>query len=637
LSLFLENYKSEMLGILRSQYPELSDVELGRRMDSIIKEKMEVPQTELFNSYKMVTVDMNLLEVTDLILKNNPILSGYGVLFSQHRSKKSKNLPAEMLKFLLSERKKVKKEMFTYVNSDPEKYKLLDTIQKIYKLLANSYYGASGEKSSIFYDRDMGASVTFSGVQIITTSVMAFEAFLSNNIDFNDVGEALLFVSRVLSEEKPSEDVIDEDKSVNLDELVAYLVGKIKERGRTTEDEALIRRTVEGLSTESMNRIYYKNNLLKFFENEAIQEILDTVMAYVHEFPNAEKPPEDIKEELDRLWNLSRQYVMHDYIPVDRYERALNDKRKSVLVVDTDSNFLNINPFYEWVTERYDMEMDTDTRIGIVNIMINLLSRFVQLALNRLTENCNIDEDHQPIINMKNEFLYSRLMITSNKKSYAGSIIAQEGNRIDPPKLDIKGLAIKKVTVNKYVRDYFTKILKEDIVSDKKINLSDILKKYKSLEETIKEDIAKGNLNFSVPNNLNEVSSYAYPYRMMQVRGAEIWNELFPNDLIVPPTKVNILKLKAKKITDLKPIYGTEEFEIIKETIFDNPELADYGFTVIAMPKEIEELPEWLVQFVDVDQIVSDNIANAIILLESLGSKTMNVLQTDYYSNVVEF
>ena len=628
-----------MFRIVKRSFPQLDDEIIKNRIENLVKERLQSKEVRFVNDYDQTEVQLDLLKFIDWTSgKLKPILTGNGVVTRPHGTDRSLNLRADMLKFLLDRRRATKSEMFEYINTDPEKFNSLDRSQKIDKLLANSYYGVTGEKNSIFYDRHMGPAVTYTGVQIITTSVMAFEAFLANNIEFNNVDDALIFIDRVLSQEYEYEFLIDDDKTVDNEQLANYLYSRINKNGITDKDYTLIYNTVKNLSVEECSYIYYKNNLLKFFENSAVLDLLKDILTGEHGVvTNNGKIVDENKESLDLLWDICKEYVMYDYIPYDRYERALNNTRKAVLLVDTDSNFINLDPFYRFMKNNFEIPDTNDGTNAVINVMIYVLSKFIQKSLDRLTENLNVPEDKRSIINMKSEFLYSRLLLTTNKKQYAGNLIGQEGNILEKPKLDMKGMAIRKVTVNQTVREYFTDILENDVLRASKIDIPKILAKFRQLEKIIADDLRAGNINFSIPNNLNEVGSYKYPFRMQQVRGMLIWNQLFPENLINPPDKINILKLKAETLQDLEPIYGTKEFDIIRETIFENEDLQKYGFTVIAMPKDVDKIPEWLIQFIDIDSIVSDNVRNGIIILESLGVKALNILNSTYYSNIIDF
>jgi len=230
-------------------------------------------------------------------------------------------------------------------------------------------------------------------------------------------------------------------------------------------------------------------------------------------------------------------------------------------------------------------------------------------------------------------------MLTRNKKQYSGNLISREGNILHEPETDLKGLAIKKSSTNAYTREYFTELLEDEILNADEIDLSSILSKYKEFEDIVRESLNKGEVTFSIPQKLNEKSAYKFPFRMMQYRGALLWNHLYPEKYIDAPTKVNTLKLTAEKEEDLDILKENnyEIYEKVRDFIFDDEDLAHYGFTTITMPKDITKVPEWIIPFIDVETLVGDNIRNAIILLESLGFQTLTVLSRDYYSNIVNF
>ena len=87
----------------------------------------------------------------------------------------------------IDKRKFHKKKMLeAKKNGNHEKEEEENLTQLIYKVQANSLYGIMGLRSSLFFCEDSAKAVTFTGVQLITTSIMAFEKFLGNNIKFNN-------------------------------------------------------------------------------------------------------------------------------------------------------------------------------------------------------------------------------------------------------------------------------------------------------------------------------------------------------------------------------------------------------------------------------------------------------------------
>ncbi len=251
---------------------------------------------------------------------------------------------------------------------------------------------------------------------------------------------------------------------------------------------------------------------------------------------------------------------------------------------------------------------------------------------------------------MKNEFLYQRMLLTTNKKNYAGRVLLQEGRPVaEKDSLDIKGLSIKKSNVNKNVGDAMQNILEENILKAREINISTILKDLNGIENTIKDSFNKGELTYSKPDKSNEPSTYKTPYQIQSVRGIIIWNALYPDKEITYPAQVNLIKLKINSLIDLDfdkildALDGDKEeaeriFNVVDETIYQNEDLNHYGFSVIAIPKTEKKIPKWLIPFIDLDTITYDSLNNFNVILGSIGIKTVgNTVAKQYYSNIIDF
>ena len=645
---FINSYKEQMLNTLYKKFPYKAQYEIENILDEMIDESLNEPDCIFDNDYNNTSMETSLLSVLDHLMDNKELLTGFGCIYKQPDT--AKNLVTDMLNYLLTERGKVKEQMFEAKRDGKEELaKALDRLQgSVIKLLANAFYGVAGMPTSQFYNNRVAASVTYTGVQIITHSMMSFERFLSNNVKFNNVDELLVFMSNVIEDTEYSiNDVIDDDKFIDDDTLLEYVYDLLKD----TDNFDMVKDYTFHLDDEDRNLIYYKNNIYKFIDAcEYARTYLDNVVG--KEFLDAGNASENISENLDGLWELLDIFVYYDYAIYDRYDRAINDKRETILAVDTDSNFVNMDPWYKFIDERYDIDENRETMISVSNIGIYYLTHFIDKALNRFTENCNLKEDKRPIINMKNEYLYETLMTTENKKQYVGSLLSREGVMLDPPKTDIKGLSIKKSNVNKKAQNVFTSVIEDEILSNSgDISLSRVIKKFKEFEDDVHESLLKGEMTFTTPSKVNSPSSYAYPTRMAVLRGTIIHNELFPNDPIAPPEKINLLKLSAKKLEDIDDLLENgheKEHAIIKNCIFninDNGDEIDssfdasrFGFTTIVFPKNVKEIPEWIRPYIAIEEIVGDNIRNGLIILKSLGLKELKLTdQKTYYSNIVNF
>lgn len=81
-----------------------------------------------------------------------------------------------------------------------------------------------------------------------------------------------------------------------------------------------------------------------------------------------------------------------------------------------------------------------------VNMLAYVLTEAVTDILLTYGEYSNVPEEFRPIYNMKNEFLFLRLIIGQTKKRYMSKITLREGNLIEPAKYDIKGSIIRSFT-----------------------------------------------------------------------------------------------------------------------------------------------------------------------------------------------
>ena len=243
-------------------------------------------------------------------------------------------------------------------------------------------------------------------------------------------------------------------------------------------------------------------------------------------------------------------------------------------------------------------------------------------------------------VNQKNEILNEDVYLTNrySNKTDAGEILMQEGHIKEKPKLDIKGISIKKVTVPKYIREYFTDLIKQDILACPKISMSNIVGKYQKLEDIIRESIEDGSTEFIKPGKINQISSYQFPYRIPEVRGVMLWNAMYPENEITIPNKVNLVKTNLLTIDDIREANIPDEIKekLLMELLVEDEELAKYGMSVIALPKNMERIPDWIVPYLNVSSHVIDNMKPGKIMLDSLGFKDITVGANQIATNIID-
>ena len=236
---------------------------------------------------------------------------------------------------------------------------------------------------------------------------------------------------------------------------------------------------------------------------------------------------------------------------------------------------------------------------------------------------------------MKSEFLYSKVMITRNKKQYCGNQLVREGKVLEKPKLDMKGLSIRKVSVNKTTRGYFTDLLQDEILGNENLTHGDVYYSFMDYERRLKAGLAQYDMSFLQPAKYGVFDNYAFPWRVPVVRGVYLWNLLNPENPILEFEKTRLIKLSITKFEDLDERCPDDIKERIKKYIFDKEELAHYGVKILALPLELEKTPEWLNPFIDVNTIVADNLNAAMPIFQSLEFLVTEIKAKKFMTNIL--
>lgn len=304
-------------------------------------------------------------------------------------------------------------------------------------------------------------------------------------------------------------------------------------------------------------------------------------------------------------------------------------------------------------------------KVASVNCITYFITKVINEAYLKFGKLHNVEEKYRPLINMKNEFMLSRLLMTKNKKSYASAVLMQEGNLMEKQKIDLKGLAIKKSNTNKFVSEYFTNILKDDIILTKEINYSNIINKYFSLSNIINDSLKSGETKFTIPSRANEIGSYVNPLNQMAVRGFMTWNELFPADEITLPTNVNLCKIILeedydmirekilKYASDYNISINEEELNVFMDRLNQtfnfscvdptNPKntlqkaLLKHGILdIISIPKNRDEIPVFLRPFINSEKMVFDHLNSGTIILNCINVHTPKINDNLIPTNIIK-
>ena len=236
------------------------------------------------------------------------------------------------------------------------------------------------------------------GQDLITTTIIGMENFLTNNVRFEDTDDAITFIINIKDEEKHFSILDYVDEAVSKEELLKYIASHVKDGHTINED--IIKSYINGLDVETRTRVYYKNQIKELIRNSWFLAKFNKILEY--EF--VDKPAEEVQAEFDELKEKILEFVYYDYLYEDRYKRAVKDTRKAVITIDTDSVFNNVNPHIELITGLLGKDKSNEIEQGsLVNILINITTAALGRIFWTLTTNLGLVERAKPIINMKQE------------------------------------------------------------------------------------------------------------------------------------------------------------------------------------------------------------------------------------------
>ena len=369
----IKEYTRMMVDGLKHSFPSLSEDELRDAINWSVMKRYHNGPASINNNYTKKRIDGTVLDVLNYIDKLEPIVTSSGVLFKKH--KEADNPLSRMITGFLKQRSKYKSMMFKYPkgSAEFEKYNLFQLLEK---LNANATYGVLGAPTSLLYNLYVAEAITRQGRSYISCSIMLFESLLSNNVKFNNLNEVITFINNV-EHEKLNRKFIDSsilDRNITLEECFFKVMNTADMMiwVPTEKEMSLVWDYLEGLSQEDINRIYYKNNLYTFCELPIINDLIIKILKLLNvPFMSPNEPPEIIKDDLDVLVTLIKEYVYYPHFYIDKLDRIEYMQRDVVCVSDTDSTIISFDAWYRFVLDKvYNIDMPIKhKKFNMVNLI----------------------------------------------------------------------------------------------------------------------------------------------------------------------------------------------------------------------------------------------------------------------------
>lgn len=635
-----------------------------RLLDEIFELRWRETMITYENSVKNTSQVIGALKFIQEVYGDEKIIVENGVLFQNSRKVVAPTVETEI--FLFNERKRVKKKGNYYltVGNDPVLGAIYDNLQKNIKITMNTYYGVLTNPFSRFYNRDLGDSITCRGRSSISVSALAVEGAFAKRIP-ERIDALFTYWKRCI------ETPIEQDL---LDEMVAF--------GFTAEDYIkefhlenhymidAVRRRLNEFTPEEIAKIIFKNNFTLFSKIPSFQAtvyelfklcaVKETPYLDPNELPFKEVDGkkivlEEAKQYLDMIKTMVGQvlegmywyggdYIQEKEILVTNTRDTIaNIDRYTIPVIDTDSNFLSYETefhiLYNIIKNKNDGSFvlkhheDDNTFYTISNFCATIMMEVIDVALDRYKSRVNILPEKYDCLKLKNEFLFTKVLITSRKKNYLTVVALKEGKPYPDRKLDVKGLPFMKSSVNQNIGDA-TKDVVKNIMMKPETQLEDILRHIRANSKEIlgqhdnNQKLLDYCVTLKVKTTLPETDKSDYRYKMVT-----LWNALAKDaDKINTPASFYSIPIKITPEFETK--YPQEHRKIVQWLEERNVMMMHHQIESIVADKNSSKYPFITFlgsrhRFSEIDSVEKWNIARAetmkYIKDNKLGIKSANL------------
>lgn len=688
-SIYLNLYTDEMKTIIKRIKPELTDLEIEESIKYGIIKNMILGNVFLNNNYSNQKVKIPILPLIDQIIRQKPIMSTSGVLFKKHGS--SENLFSKFVNYLVDTRNEVREIRKKCVKGTHE-FKTFENKELNYKTSCNGLYGCAANNRSVFYNPYVCLAITSQGRGCISAALTFLESFLSNNIKFGSLNEVMSFINNIDKDQNRFDDYDILDNQITPEEAYLKIIESCGYNNWIPSDEAIeiIWDTCCNVNQKTLNRIYYKNNLYKFCDNQKIRNIIIRILKKLKEpFISIINIPKEIENDLKEFKDYIYEYVYYGHIYIDKLPRIYRLIRDNVVLTDTDSCVPCIDQWVRYVSnlikridldirydqkdienaiekykERrshtaYDMEYDFLTgelincvpkkdaiyfieeesvTFSIVNIISYTLTMLLKDYMNVLTNSYNCCNGDKPTkLDMKNEYYFPSVLLTKGGKNYATLQSLKDGFPVPENKqFDIKGMPISKVGIPESTKQALQDILQYDILRNDYIIQNEIFKKFVLLEQKIRNSLKNKETNYYKVSRIKAMNVYKMPFRIQGIKASYAYNQIKSNnepkiDLedrnTVLIIKTDINLKNIENMIEIDPSYYNRMKNVLKDDIFKGE------IKAIAIPIDLK-VPDWIIPFINYDSIVQDNL-KAFPLDELRMSK--NDSKTMTHSNMIRY
>lgn len=603
-------YEEDIFEKYMKMHPNANPKKVKEIIISITEKRLKDVPCKLHNNITHEWIDTGMLDVFDWIETRKPIITGNGTFFRQH----SEYLAPEvsMIEALGSRRDSLKKTMFTHKKSSNE-YNNLNTSQGSVKVIMNADYGGCGATTSPFFNIYIPPATTGTAKNLTTTLICCLE-YLTGTTDKwaknNNINELMDCINIVLNDNEDRELIND---YYSAEDVCKWLVSRTNNMSINDYNQLL-------LYLKSLNNYQLCKLMLAFNIHLVLQKYLGNEIGRIVSYLKQNKLdinnitvdtlfasgygktiPDEIKDDLLRVSKIVCDNCVYAYLINDAETRAnYMENRMIVCVTDTDSLMVHfahyINSFQcsDIASHNFRDACIISSAIGMRLFIEHIIPKYVKYW----ASNCGIqDEYFRKKFVFKNEFGFLAMALSA-KKMYAASQFVQEGAPRDPHEIAVTGLSFKKRDSPEFLEPIMIDLYDRCILTPDKINVEALYEKYVEIRKQITSEMVHTTAYFKV-QSYQDPSAYD-PKKVLpdQIRGSIIWNNLFPDEEIMPPDRVKIIPLSFKLLKEQAHI-NPNAAEVLRISLIDNDD--EKHDPVICLPEHYAEVPEWISPIIDVE------------------------------------
>lgn len=635
----IEKHDSQIVELYHKMHPELNPDEIMKYVKSFSeKHVIDIPCV-MHNNSKNKRIQTTVSKAMSYVDQRQPIITGNGTFVKQHAELTAPTV--KMLESLQHKRGVKKKAMFDCAEGSIE-YKLKYTGQLNVKIVMNAEYGGAGTPLSPFYNQYVPAATTASAKALTTTLICCLELCSGNTnvwIQMN-ISQLHDFIHVILSNTEDRPNIIIDD-SVTPKMVMKYLSKKVHDF--TFEDSVYLNKYLETLTTEQLSKLMYAFNVkyaLRKLVSSEVKQVMDYIKANmidienmtedtIHRMGAGTRIPEDIMIPMTRIIDVVMDNCIYPYLIDDNEVRCDYMKRCIVCVTDTDSLMVHFSSFLQYLFVD-DIPSFRDkclcaSAFGRMLYVENVIPKFVQYQ----ALNCNIkDKYYRDKFIFKNEFLFLAMTLYS-KKMYAMSTLIQEGKPRNPHKISFTGLSFKKRDSAQFLEPVMRELYDKYILTGSKIQPEKIYESYMFHQSKLMKELSETTAYFK-QGSVKPAESYkkAIP---AQVRGALIWNTLYPDEKMQTLDRVYVVPL-SWDLMDEHSQSDSKVAALLQLCLKGNEKRKSDPY--ISIPESYKTLPPFIAKCVNkqfaIDKILSPykQIAGLFdfVMPETYGAQTMSRL-----------